>query len=399
MLGGVALNVEIIERKRLEEQLRLSQRLDAVGRLAGGIAHDFNNLLMVIGSGAQMALMDLPEESRIREDLGDIKRAADRAATLTKQLLAFSRNQVLQPQVLNLNETVRGTEKILRRLIGEDVELVTILDPQLGRVEADPGQIDQVLIKLAVNARDAMPTGGTLVLTTTNATITPRQARSHPYQVTPGEYVVVTVEDSGHGMRAETLAHIFEPFFSTKKELGNGLGLATVYGIVKQSGGYVWVESSPGGGTTFHVYLPRVESEAAPQADVSNCVRRGNGETILVVEDEGAVRQITERVLRRGGYNVLAASSGDEALRIAQQHSTRIDLVLTDVVMPRMSGRELAQRLAVLRPDIPVLYMSGYTDDAVVRHGIRHAEVHFLSKPFESSMLLAKVSALLHAKR
>ena len=388
--------VDVTERRLLEEQFRQAQRMEAVGRLAGGIAHDFNNLLSAILSFSAFALAAVPEDSSLHDDLLEIHKAGERAASLTRQLLAFSRKQVLQPRVLDLNEVVRGLEPMLRRLLGENVELVTLLAQNLGRVKADPGQIEQVVMNLAVNARDAMPNGGKLVIETADIELDQAYAAQHA-AARPGPHVLLSVTDSGHGMAEPTLARLFEPFFTTKGlGKGTGLGLATVYGIVKQSGGSIWVQSEPGRGTTFNIYLPRdlaVPLTAARPALLAT--QQPGTETILVVEDEESVRKLTQRILRGAGYTVLAAANGSDAMLTSERHEGPVHLLLTDVVMPQMSGRELAERLSQLRPTMRILYMSGYTDDAIVHHGVLEHGVHFIAKPFSATELRQKVRAIL----
>ncbi|MGH9945533.1 MAG: ATP-binding protein, partial [Pyrinomonadaceae bacterium] len=393
---GVARDVT--ERKGLEEQLRQAQKMEAVGRLAGGVAHDFNNLLTAITGYSDLSLRRLADNPAVRRNLEEVKKAAERAAGLTRQLLAFSRKQVLQPKVIVLNDVIHDMNKMLQRLIGEDVELRAELDPRLGRVKADPGQIEQVIMNLSVNARDAMPLGGRLTIATANATLTAEDARRHHY-VQPGAYVLLSITDTGCGMDEETRKHIFEPFFTTKEVgKGTGLGLSTVYGIVKQSGGYVWADSEIGRGTTFRIYFPRVEAPIR-----SDIVKDGDGalpqgeETVLLVEDEDIVRELTHEFLEMSGYTVLEARNGRDAITICEQHDGPINLVLTDVVMPQMSGRELVERLAPLRPAMRVLYMSGYTDDQIVHHGVLSESKSFLEKPFTIQALARKVRAVLDA--
>ena len=377
--------------QRSEEQLRQSQKLEAVGRLAGGVAHDFNNLLTVITGYSDLLLRRVGVDEGARSKIGEIKKAAERAASLTRQLLAFSRKQVLEPKVIDLTETVADMDKMLKRLIGEDIQLVTLLDPRLGRVNVDPGQIEQVLMNLCVNARDAMPEGGKLTVETKSVYLDAAYARSHD-SVRPGWYVMLAVSDTGHGMDAETRERIFEPFFTTKEQgKGTGLGLSTVYGIVKQSGGNIWVYSEVGHGTTFKVYLPVVESQVSAEAEApAPQVQRGS-ETILLVEDEEAVRVLLQDILEAEGYTVLVAPNGHEALHACEQRGGPIHLLLTDVVMPGMSGRELVERLTERCAAAKVLYMSGYTDDAVVRHGVLDEGVNFLQKPFTPDAVLRKV--------
>ena len=389
---------DITERKVLEEQLRQSQKMEAVGRLAGGVAHDFNNLLTIISGYSDLMLDNLEEGHRLRGHVDEIKKAGNRAATLTRQLLAFSRSQVLAPQVLDLNDVVVNMDKMLRRLIGEDVDLVAILGESLGRVKADPGQIEQVIMNLAVNARDAMPQGGKLTVETVNTRLDEDYARTHASLV-PGDYVMLAVSDTGIGMDAQTQAHIFEPFFTTKeKGKGTGLGLATVYGIIKQSGGYIWVYSEPGRGATFKIYLPKVElpSGETGAGKTSESPLKGS-ETILLVEDEPALRAMVRSVLEKKGYKVLEARHGDDALIVSDQHRGKIDLLLTDVVMPGMSGRELAEQLATMHREMKILYMSGYTDDAIVHHGVLGSDMAFLQKPFTPEGIARKVREVLDA--
>ena len=384
--------VDITERKALEMQLLQAQKMEAVGLLAGGVAHDFNNVLTAIGGYAELVREDLPGEDARRHDVEEILRATERAATLTRQLLAFSRRQVLAPRVLDLNGVVAGVDNMLRRLIGADVELRTALAPELGAVRADPGQLEQVIMNLVVNARDAMPRGGKLTLETANAELDESYALEHP-AVVAGPYVMLAVSDSGVGMDAATQARVFEPFFTTKeKGKGTGLGLATVYGIVKQSGGNIWLYSEPGRGTTFKIYLPRVDQppEQLAAAPAPRAAPRGS-ETVLLVEDDEAVRALARKMLAAHGYTVLAAASGAEALKLAADHTGPIHLLVTDVVLPGMSGRELATRFQSVRPGLKVLYTSGYTDDAVVHHGVLDPGIAFLQKPFTSGTLARKV--------
>src|SRR5436309_3501016 len=398
LLGILGIGRDVTERLGLEQQLRQAQKMEAVGRLAGGIAHDFNNILPAITGHADLLLEDLGHHDPRRADVDEIRRSAERAAGLTRQLLAFSRQQVLQPKVVDLNALVLDMDKLLRRLIGEDVELATVLDPTLGRVTADPGQLEQVIVNLAVNARDAMPQGGKLTLETRNIDLDSSYTLEHSL-VKPGPYVQLTVSDSGIGMDEETQAHAFEPFFTTKpRGQGTGLGLAMVYGTVKQSGGFIWVYSEPGRGATFKIYLPRVDApveSAAPPAPVERPPR--GSETVLLAEDEPAVRAIARQALERQGYTVLAAPSGADALALAAQHGATIHLLLTDVVMPGMSGRDLADRLTAQRPGIRVLYISGYTDNAIVRHGMLEPGLAYLQKPFRPDALVRKVREVLDA--
>lgn len=387
---------DITERKQIEEQFRQAQKMEAIGRLAGGVAHDFNNLLTVIIGHSALLLSQL-KDTDLGQDIKQIEKAGERAASLTRQLLAFSRKQVLQPKILDLNGIVSDVEKMLRRLIGEDIDLGIALDPGLGRVKADPGQVEQVILNLVINARDAMPWGGKITIETTNVNLDETYTRRH-VGVESGPYVMLAVSDNGIGMDERTLAHIYEPFFTTKgKDKGTGLGLATVYGIVKQSNGHIWVYSEPGQGATFKVYLPRVEESLGVSEASSARARPIRGsETILLVEDETQVRNLTRKILQENGYTVLEARHGEEALELCQQNEGPIHLLLTDVVMPGgMSGRELAERLLSLRPEIKVLYMSGYTDNAIIHHGVLDAGTAFIQKPFDPNALAHKVRAVL----
>jgi len=395
LLGAVR---DITERKRLEEQLRQAQKMEAVGRLAGGVAHDFNNVLTAIFGYADLLNEELPDGHQARLDLDEIRKAAQRASSLTRQLLAFSRQQVLQPMVLSLNDLVEDIQNMLVRLIGEDVQLRLGLSPSAGNVRADAGQIQQVLMNLVVNARDAMPTGGKLLVETANTELTEQYAEAHQ-PVAPGAYVMLAVSDTGSGMDAETKARIFEPFFTTKeKGRGTGLGLSTVYGIVKQSGGYVWVYSEPGRGTTFKIYLPRVDEPAEPLAPPQREARTLTGtEIILLAEDDEMLRPLSKGLLERLGYRVLEAENAIRALALADAHAGPIHLLVADVVMPGGSGRELARRLANSRPDTRVLYVSGYTDDAIVHHGMLEPGLNFLQKPFTPAALARKVRDVLDA--
>jgi PAS domain S-box-containing protein len=386
---------DVTEQRRLQAQLLQAQKMEAVGRLAGGVAHDFNNLLTVIISYTDLLLEDLDRDDPKREDLAAVRKAAEGAAALTHQLLAFSRKQVLQPRVLDLNATVASTEKLLRRLIGEDIRLVAKLGSGLGQVKADPGQIEQVIMNLAVNARDAMPAGGQLTIETANVEMDEAYVRGHPL-AEPGRYVMLAVSDTGIGMDEQTKAHIFEPFFTTKEMgKGTGLGLATVYGIVKQSGGFIWLYSEPGQGTSFKIYLPLVEESAQRHATPAAAKLPRGTETILVVEDAPAVRAVTRQVLERQGYVVLEAPNGEAALVLATKHHGPIHLLLTDVVMPGVNGRQLSEQLARPRPDMLVLFTSGYTDDSVVRHGILESGIAYLQKPFTPDGLARKVREVL----
>jgi len=388
---------DVTERLHLEEQLRNAQQLEAIGRLAGGVAHDFNNILSIIMGHAELLLASGVEE-RLRNGLEQMRRAAERAASLTQQLLAFSRKQVLQPKVLDLNEKVADVEKMLSRVIGEDIELIASLHPSLMAVKADPGQIEQVLINLAVNARDAMPQGGRLAMETSNLEIGAEQARD--LDVTPGKYAMLKVSDTGSGMDAATVAHVFEPFFTTKPiGKGTGLGLSTVYGIVKQSGGGIRVESEPSRGTVFHIYLPATEDDRSRSSShFRQSQVAGGEETILITEDEPGLRELTRIFLESYGYRVLSAGSAEQAVQVSDQFGEPIHLLLTDVIMPGISGRQLAEKILTKRPKTKILYMTGYTDDMVVQHKVLEPGVQLLQKPFSKAELATKVRATLDSR-
>lgn len=387
---------DITERRMLEEQLRQAQRMETIGTLAGGVAHDFNNLLTVIKGYCNLMMDGLEGQDLLRAQMEHIDRATEQAASLTRQLLAFSRRQVLQPKVFNVNELVKNADKMLRRLIGENIEIVTVTSSSLGAVKADPGQIESVIMNLAVNARDAMPNGGTLTLETANIELDATYAQQH-FGAKPGRYVMLAVSDTGMGMDKATLLHIFEPFFTTKEVgKGTGLGLSTVYGIVKQSEGYIWAYSEPGKGATFKTYLPRVDEpveivDIAPKATVATT----GSETILLAEDDPQVRELTREVLEASGYRVLATDKSLDVPALCRAHAGTIHLLVTDVVMPGLSGSELAATIVAERPGIKVLYMSGYTDNAVLHHGIPGEEAFFLQKPFTPSRLTALVREIL----
>ena len=387
---------DVGERKLLESQLRQSQKMEAVGRLAGGVAHDFNNMLMVIKGHTELLLNVLPPAEHIARKIQQIDRSADRAAALTRQLLAFSRMQVLQPQVINLNSVAEEMGKLLPRLIGEDIELAVRTSEELGAICADASQMEQVIMNLAVNARDAMPNGGKLLIETANAHLDHSYTASHP-MMKPGEYVQLAVSDSGTGMDAETQAHIFEPFFTTKeKGKGTGLGLATVYGIVKQSGGFIWVYSELGKGTCFKIYLPRVNHTSEHILPPRTVAEVPNGtETILLTEDEADVRDIARQFLESGGYQVIEAKNGLEALRLAEENYGKIDLLVTDMVMPGMTGQELAVRVQLEQPGIPVVFMSGYSEHAATEMADADPSVRLLTKPFSRTVLLRAVREIL----
>jgi signal transduction histidine kinase/CheY-like chemotaxis protein len=398
------LRAEITERKRgeeirvdLEQQLRHAQKLEAVGRLAGGVAHDFNNLLTIITGFASMALETLPPNHPAGNDIEGIQKTVQRAANLTRQLLAFARRQVTEPRVLNLNDLVFNVEKMLSRLIGEHIKLTVVLASNLAPIKADPGQLEQVLLNLVVNARDAMPQGGELTIETTNVTLDHHYARRHA-EVAPGEYVLLAVSDTGIGMSEEVKAHMFEPFFTTKEVgKGTGLGLATCFGIVKQSGGHIRAYSELGEGTTFKIYLPQTGGVAQPlvKPEPLDALAQGT-ETILLAEDEATVRSLAGRALRQQGYTVLEAANGLEALSLAQnQREKEIHLLVTDMVMPQLGGAELANQLKNARPGLKVLYMSGYTDSTIIRYGLPQAGIAFLQKPFSTQRLVRKVRDML----
>jgi PAS domain S-box-containing protein len=402
--GGVVFELfaeDVTERRVLEQQLRQSQKMEAVGRLAGGIAHDFNNLLMVISGYSEFLLEHLATAPELRAPAQEIASAAERASSLTRQLLAFSRKQMLAPKIVNLNSVVTENLKMLTRMIGEDIDLVMVPTAALWPVRADSGQIEQVIMNLAVNARDAMPSGGKLTIETSNVSLDDDYVRVHA-PLRAGDYVMVAISDTGAGMDAETQQHIFEPFFTTKGPKGTGLGLSTVYGIVKQSGGYIWVYSEIGKGTTFKIYLPRVAAtgepavaQAASQAE-TRVVEPGT-ETILLVEDEMNLRYLARQFLEKQGYRVVEAADGAVAMQIAVAHEGIIHLLLTDVIMPGMNGRELAQRISEIRPNVRVLYMSGYTENVVGHNGTLDAGVRLLQKPFNLRDLKSKVREVLDA--
>ncbi len=398
--GGVAYfevtAEDVTERRLLERRFRQMQKMEAVGQLTGGIAHDFNNLLGVIIGYSEILQQRMAQADGLRTFVDEIKKAGMRAASLTRQLLAFSRQQVLEPKVLDLNAVVSDIEKMLRRLIGEDVEFNTRLERALGAVKADQSQLEQVLVNLAVNARDAMPRGGKLILATANVELDEAYARHHPGS-RPGRYVMLSMTDTGTGMSPETQAHIFEPFFTTKERgKGTGLGLATVYGVIKQSDGYIWVDSELGKGTTFTIYLPRVEEPVSHTGSTQpKSEARTGSETILVVEDAESLRKLTHELLKNEGYTVLSAATGAEALQISEGHAGPLHLLLTDVVMPGMNGRELAEQITARRPELRVMYMSGYTDSVIDEHGVLEPGTYLLHKPFTQDTLARKVREVL----
>jgi signal transduction histidine kinase len=403
-MGGIVVRIhgtmqDVTEQRRLEAQVRQSQRLEAVGQLAGGIAHDFNNILTAIRGFAELARNDLEPGNRISSDLGHVITAADRAADLVKQLLAFSRRQVLQPRVLDPAEAIVGVAPLLRRLLGEGVEVTIVTAPDLGRITVDPGQLGQVLINLAVNASDAMPRGGKLVIEAMNVALDAAYAADHP-EATPGNHVVIAVSDTGHGMDAETRSRAFEPFFTTKgPDRGTGMGLATVYGIVKQSGGSIYLYSEPGQGTTFKLYFPRTDGAVTESTAISSeaLLRRSGTETVLLVEDDADVRGFARRVLAAAGFTVLEADHGASAIELAEAHLDTIHLLVTDAVLPGMHGAELAERLVAARSGLRVLYVSGFTENSVIHHGVVARGVNFLPKPYRAEDLVGRVRSVLDA--
>jgi PAS domain S-box-containing protein len=396
-LLGVALDVT--ESRRLHEQLNQSSRLESLGRLAGGVAHDFNNLLTIIQSYAELVQETLSDEHAARAYVQHIARAAEQASNLTSQMLAFARRRIISPQVIDLNELVRETEALLQHLLPENITLQTVLKPDLWRVSADPTQIEQVILNLAINARDAMPDGGMLTIETANVMLDESYAARHA-EVQTGEYVLLVVSDTGIGMDERTLGHLFEPFFTTKEVgKGTGLGLSTCYGIVKQAGGSIWVYSEPGKGTTFKVYLPRTHDlPVAPPEQTKEKTLRGGEETVLIVEDNDAVREVAVLALQKRGYRVLQAASGEEALALAEQLQEPIHLLLTDVVMPGMSGAVLAVRMRERYPNLKVLYSSGYTENVIMHHGVLEENIAFLSKPYRPAELVQRVREVLDAE-
>jgi PAS domain S-box-containing protein len=398
LVNYVAVKRDVTTEMRLERQLMQAQKMEAIGRLAGGVAHDFNNLLGVIVGYGEITRRKLRDDDPLTGKVDQILKAAERAAGLTRQLLAFSRQQVLQPKIVDLNVIVSDVEKMLRRLIGEDIQLTSSLDPGLGSVKADPGQIEQVLMNLAVNARDAMPDGGHLMIETRNAELGPDDAGRRPPTLA-GRYVMLTVTDSGMGMDAETQSHLFEPFFTTKEMgKGTGLGLSTVYGIVKQSEGYIWYYSEVGVGTTFKIYLPRVDEEASP-VHKPTAIRLAHGsETVLLIEDDGSLRDVVCEILEGAGYTVLVADGGAKALQIADEYTGAIQLIVTDVIMPGLSGKHAAETIKSARSEVEILFISGYTSEAIAKHGVLEAGAKFLSKPFTTEDLLRKIRDVLDGR-
>jgi len=396
--GILAIGQDVTERRNIEEQLRQSQKMEAIGILAGGVAHDFNNLLTVIIGNAELALMDISKNESLRKGIEEIKKAGNKGASLTKQLLAFSRKQIIMPKNIDLNKGINETKKMLKRIIGEDIEFLTVLQPELWKIHADSVQIDQIIMNMVVNARDAMPQGGKLTIETTNTDLDKNYFCEHGIKgIKPGHYVMLAVSDTGSGMDKAIREHIFEPFFTTKEVgKGTGLGLSTIYGIVKQNNGFVWVYSESGQGTTFKVYLPKVKGDAEPEnKEQTPVVELAGFETVLITEDDYGLRKFAQEVLLSYGYNVLVAENGEDALRVSKEYEDPIHLLLTDVVMPRMGGKELSEILQPLHPRMKVIYMSGYTDNAIVRHGVLGPGLNFLEKPFTPEGLVHKVREVL----
>jgi PAS domain S-box-containing protein len=395
-IQGIVLNIRDVterakaeqEQRKLQEQLQQAMKMEAVGRLAGGVAHDFNNLLTGISGNVQLALFDLKSTDPLADTLREIGRAAESAAALTHQLLAFSRKQLIEPKVIDLNDLISSMIKMMGRLIGEDIELRTKLGKNLEMVKIDPGQFEQILVNLAINARDAMPNGGILIIETANVELDSEYCHTHTY-TNPGRYVMLAVSDTGLGMSAEIKSHVFEPFFTTKeKGKGTGLGLATIYGTVKQALGSIEVYSEEGNGTTFKIYLPLVEEKPEKfDKNIRLMEIQGGKETILLVEDEEIVRNLAIRILKRLGYKALCASSGGDALIMAEQYSGQIHLLFTDIIMPGINGRQLAERISILHPEIRVLFSSGYTEDVIAHHGIIDKDLHFIGKPYTPATL------------
>jgi PAS domain S-box-containing protein len=395
---AIAFISDISKRKELEDQFLHAQKMEAVGRLATGVAHDFNNMLTVISCYSRMTLDEVLPMDSVRGYAEEILKASDRAAALTNQLLSFSRRRIMRPRPLSVNVVLGQTEKMLRPLIGEDIELVFRFSPETGNIYADPNQIEQVIANLVVNSKDAMPEGGCVTIETENVNLDESYVPTH-LGVKPGEYVMIAVSDTGHGMDGETKRRMFEPFFTTKPQgKGTGLGLATVYGAVKQTGGDIWVYSEPGQGTTFKLYFPRVSSEAGSETGAEAQPSTGGTETILLVEDEDSVRNLTLLMLKRLGYRVIPATDGKQGIEIAKAHSGRIDLLLTDMVMPNMSGRQLAEMMKAIHPETAIVFVSGYTEDTVVHQGVLEPGVEFLSKPFSRESLAGKLREAVAAK-
>jgi two-component system, cell cycle sensor histidine kinase and response regulator CckA len=401
IINFVSIKRDVTHETELEKHLIQAQKMEAVGILAGGVAHDFNNILTTIIGNASLMLMDVARDSALREEIEEIKIAGERGASLTRQLLAFSRKQIIRTKILDLNKLLTGIKKMLRRLIGEDIELVIIPEPSLWRVEVDPGQFDQVIMNLAVNAKDAMPMGGKLIVKTANVHLDGDFFKGYDVEEHAGPYVLLSLSDTGSGMDKKTQERIFEPFFTTKESgRGTGLGLSTVYGIVKQSNGFIWTYSEPGQGTIFKVYLPKAKGGKKPvEKDQCPIEAFSGSETVLLVEDDDRLRNLAHKILRQCGYRVLMAENGEDALRVRAPHEGAIDLLLTDVVMPKMGGKETAERLQALYPHMKVIYMSGYTDDTIVHHGVLAPELNFLEKPFTPEGLVRRVREVLDKKQ
>lgn len=396
--ANAALRTEAETRRQAQEQLLQAQKLESVGRLAGGVAHDFNNLLTVISGYTELVTEQLPVDMPARNDLHQVQIATERAAGLTRQLLTFARKQMVQPRAVDLNLLLRDLDKMLHRLLSEDIQLTTRTADRLDTVMADPGQVEQVIVNLAVNARDAMPDGGQLTIATSNIVLNAKDVRLHP-DLTPGDWVLISVSDTGMGMDESTQKRAFEPFFTTKEQgKGTGLGLATCYGIIKQAGGHISLYSEPGRGTTFKIYLPAVREAVVKEGEKSSTLCPGGSETILLVEDDPSVLALGTAMLRKRGYTVLEASNGETALQAVREYEGKIHLLLTDVVMPQMGGKELVNRLKKELPEIKVLYTSGYTDDAIVRHGVLESGVAFLQKPFTTTSLSQLVRTTLDSE-
>jgi PAS domain S-box-containing protein len=398
LIGAIETFQDITGRRSVEGQLRQSHKMEAIGTLAGGVAHDFNNLLTVIIGNAQLALMDAGKNGLLYEEIKEIKKAGERAVSVTRQLLAFSRKQIIKPEILDINEEINETGKMLQRLIREDIEFLTVLEPELWKVYADPMQINQVLMNMVVNARDAMPGGGKLTIETANMELDNIYFQDRGVEsALSGSYVMLAVTDNGTGMDEKTRSRVFDPFFTTKEKVGGtGMGLSTVYGIVKQNNGYVWVYSEPGKGTSFKVYFPKVAEDVTAgneRAKVSDEI--SGSETVLIVEDNDALRKLAKNALRKYGYKILEAENGEKALNVSETHEGPVHLLLTDVVMPRMSGTDLSEKLQSIRPETRVIYMSGYTADAIVRNGILRQDINFIEKPFSLESLGKKVRQVL----
>jgi PAS domain S-box-containing protein len=396
--GILSIGQDITERRNIEEQLRQSQKMEAIGMLAGGVAHDFNNLLTVILGNAQLALMNVIKDESLRKEIKEIKKAGEKAASLTRRLLAFSRKQIVQPKILDINEVIKEMEKMLKYMIGENIDFQTVLGPELWKICADPGQINQIIMNMVINSRDAMLRGGGLTIETANADLNENYFCEHGIKEVPGHYIMLAVSDTGSGMDKETQEHIFEPFFTTKEVgQGTGLGLSTIYGIVKQNNGFVWVYSEPGKGTTFKVYLPKVKDAEPEEKEQTPVDDSGGSETVLIVEDDDKLRKFVQRALQMYGYRILDAENGEDALRVCGEYEGQIDLMITDVVMPKMGGREAAERLQHLYPQIKVIYMSGYTDNTIVHYGVLTPELNFIQKPFTPKGLARKVREALES--